>query len=105
MGHIGIACVALAVMLGLLSPASAQTASWPTQPVRIIVAFPPGGATDVIGRLLAQGLTAELGHSVIVENRGGASGIIGSEILREALEAAHPEKALRLPSPPRDASR
>ena len=85
MRRIGIACVALAAMLGLLSPASAQTASWPTQPVRIIVAFPPGGATDVIGRLLAQGLTAELGQSVIVENRGGASGIIGSESVAKAV--------------------
>jgi tripartite-type tricarboxylate transporter receptor subunit TctC len=84
MRRIGIACVALAALLGLSAPASAQTAPWPTQPVRIIVAFPPGGATDVIGRLLAQGLTAELGQNVIVENRGGASGIIGSESVAKA---------------------
>jgi len=84
MNRIGVAWFAFAGLLGLASPTAAQTASWPTQAVRIIVAFPPGGATDIIGRLLAQGLTAELGQNVIVDNRGGASGIIGSESVAKA---------------------
>ena len=84
MTRIGVVGLALAALLKLISPTVAQTTSWPTQPVRIVVAFPPGGATDVIGRMLAQGLTTELGQSVIVENRGGASGIIGSESVAKA---------------------
>jgi tripartite-type tricarboxylate transporter receptor subunit TctC len=64
---------------GLSSPAVAQTDAWPTRAVRVVVAFPPGGATDVIGRIVAQGLSTELGQNVIVENRAGASGIIGSD--------------------------
>ncbi|OWT66291.1 hypothetical protein CEY11_00670 [Candidimonas nitroreducens] len=55
--------------------ASAQT--WPSRPVRMIVPFPAGGATDIIARILAERLTAEFGQSFIVENRAGASGIIG----------------------------
>jgi tripartite-type tricarboxylate transporter receptor subunit TctC len=47
----------------------------------LVVAFPPGGATDVIARVLAQGLTTELGQNVLVENKGGASGMIGSEMV------------------------
>ena len=84
MSRFGMAWLALAGLLGLAPAAAAQTASWPTQPIRMVVAFPPGGATDVIGRLLAQGLTAELGQNVIVENRGGASGIIGSDSVAKA---------------------
>lgn len=89
MNGIRMAWLALAALLGLASPAVAQTAAWPTQPIRIIVAFPPGGATDVLGRLLAQGLTAELRHNVIVENRGGASGITGSEGVAKATADGH----------------
>lgn len=85
MKRIGMACLLLAALAGLTRPSAAQTAAWPAQPVRIVVAFPPGGATDIIGRLLAQGLTSELGQNVIVENRGGASGIIGSESVAKAV--------------------
>lgn len=72
----------LAVMLGISAPALSQ--SWPTQTIRVVVAFPPGGATDVIGRLTAQGLSAELGQSVVVDNRSGASGIVGSDSVAKA---------------------
>jgi tripartite-type tricarboxylate transporter receptor subunit TctC len=70
-----VACAIVA----LAAPAAAQT--FPDRSIRLVVSFPPGGATDVLGRVLAQGLTTELGQTVIVENKGGASGMIGSEMV------------------------
>src|SRR6478735_12338151 len=68
-------------LLALAVPAVAQTPAFPDKSIRLVVGFPPGGATDVIARVLAQGLTAELGQTVLVENKGGASGIIASEMV------------------------
>jgi tripartite-type tricarboxylate transporter receptor subunit TctC len=53
---------------------------YPDKPVRIVVPYPAGGSTDILTRLLAKGLTARWGQSVVVDNRGGASGIIGTEV-------------------------
>jgi len=71
-------------LFGLTAQAAAQAVAWPAQTVRVVVAFPPGGATDVIGRLLAEGLATELAQGVVVDNRAGASGIIGSEAVAKA---------------------
>ncbi|WP_198372282.1 Bug family tripartite tricarboxylate transporter substrate binding protein [Roseomonas rosulenta] len=66
---------------GLLAlPALAQEAPWPNRPIRLVVAFPPGGLTDVMGRMVAQRLQAELGQPVVVENRGGAGGTTGTQV-------------------------
>lgn len=59
-------------------PAAAQS-DWPSKPIRFIVPFPPGGASDILGRLMAQRLSDVLGQRVVIENRGGANGNIGSE--------------------------
>ncbi len=69
-----LAALAAGVLLSI--PAYAQ--NWPTKPVRFIVPFPPGGATDISARLLSQKLTEMWGQSVVIENRGGAGGGVGA---------------------------
>jgi tripartite-type tricarboxylate transporter receptor subunit TctC len=59
--------------------ANALAQTYPAKPVKLIVPFPPGGNTDIVGRLVAQKLTDGLGQQVFVENRGGAGGMIGAE--------------------------
>jgi tripartite-type tricarboxylate transporter receptor subunit TctC len=54
--------------------------SYPTKPIRMIVAYPPGGGTDIVGRMVAQKLSENFGQTVVIDNRGGAAGNIGSEI-------------------------
>jgi len=54
--------------------------SFPAKPVRIIVAFPPGGGTDIVARLLGERLSRTWSQPVVVENRAGASGTIGTEL-------------------------
>ena len=84
-----------------LPAAFAQTAAWPTRPVRIVIAYPPGGSTDTAGRLLAEQLTRRLGQNVLVENRAGAGGTVGTASVVRAdpdgytlLLAASPEVSI-----------
>jgi tripartite-type tricarboxylate transporter receptor subunit TctC len=71
-------------LLAALCAAGAHAQNYPARPVRMIVPFPAGGATDIIGRLVAQKLAEALGQQVIVDNRGGAAGTIGSELAAKA---------------------
>lgn len=71
------------VMAAPCGAAIAQT-GYPTKPIRLIVAFPPGGSTDIIARLVGQKLGERLGQQVIIDNRGGAGGTIGTEIAARA---------------------
>jgi len=75
------AMAAFALLLFATAP-SAQ--NYPTGPVRIVVPFPAGGGVDSIGRMMAQKLSEALGKSFVVENRGGANGMIGSEVVAKS---------------------
>ncbi|TFY98652.1 Bug family tripartite tricarboxylate transporter substrate binding protein [Ramlibacter rhizophilus] len=66
------------------SPASAPATDWPTRPVRLVVPFPPGGSTDVVARLIGEKLTQSLGQPVVVDNRAGAGGTTGSDLVAKA---------------------
>lgn len=72
-------CIALA-----LGAACAHAAEYPSKPVRIITPFPPGGSVDLVARLLGTDLAKPLGQQIVVDNRSGASGIIGTEVAKNA---------------------
>jgi tripartite-type tricarboxylate transporter receptor subunit TctC len=76
--------LALATALFLLSAQRVLAQGYPTRPVRLIAASAPGGTSDILARLLAQQLTNELGQQFVVENRAGASGIIGTDFVAKA---------------------
>lgn len=68
----------------LLASRGAAAQAWPTRPVRVIVPYPPGGASDITARLLAQALSTALGQSFVVENRGGAASMTGTQAVATA---------------------
>jgi len=74
----------LFAMLALAAAGFVHAQQWPTKPVRIISVFPPGGSVDQVARILAAQLQAQLGQTFIVENRGGASGSIGTQAVASA---------------------
>src|SRR5437868_6703724 len=69
-----------------IGAARAQGEKWPSKAVRLIVPFPPGGTTDIVARLIAEKLTATLGQPVVVDNRGGAGGSLGTEQVARATD-------------------
>ncbi len=77
----------VALALALACPAAAQT--YPSQPIRMIAPFPPGGSVDIMARLIADPLAGQLGGRVIVDNRSGASGNIGMEAAARAAPDGH----------------
>jgi tripartite-type tricarboxylate transporter receptor subunit TctC len=83
--------IASAVVLGagLLGGTSALAQAYPTKPVTIIVPFAAGGTTDILARIIGQALTAELGQSVVVDNRAGAGGNIGGQAAAKATPDGH----------------
>jgi tripartite-type tricarboxylate transporter receptor subunit TctC len=76
--------IAAAAFLPLAPAQFAQADDFPTRPVRIVVAFPPGGPTDFVGRLVADKMTASLGQRIYIENRAGAAGIVGADNVAKA---------------------
>jgi tripartite-type tricarboxylate transporter receptor subunit TctC len=73
----------------LLLPLAARAQAWPVRPLRLVIPFPAGGATDIIGRAVAQKLAAALGQQVVVDNRPGAGGTIGADAAAKAAPDGH----------------
>lgn len=76
--------IALALAAGL-----AQAQSFPSKPMRLVVPYPPGGVTDILGRALAQSMGDQLGQSVIVDNKPGAGGAIGTDAIAKSAPDGH----------------
>ncbi len=83
------------LLAGLMLSAAAAAQTWPAKPVKFIVPFPPGGATDISARMIGQKLSAMWGQSVLIENRGGAGGGVGAA---EAAKATPDGYTLFFPS-------
>src|SRR3970040_1794331 len=73
--------VTLLLVVAGVAPAQTQ---YPTQQVRVVIPYPPGGGTDLLGRPMAQKLTEKWGQSVVIDNRGGASGMVGADIVAKS---------------------
>jgi tripartite-type tricarboxylate transporter receptor subunit TctC len=78
------AALAFMVLVPALVPASAGAQAYPNKPIRLMVPFPPGGSTDIVARIVAQKLGAQLGQSLVIENRGGAGGTLGTAVVAKA---------------------
>jgi tripartite-type tricarboxylate transporter receptor subunit TctC len=86
---LSIAVTVFAALASLQAPAASAQSSYPSRPVRFIVPFPPGGGNDIVGRIVAFKLNETLGVSVVVDNRGGAGGTIGTDIVSKSPPDGH----------------
>ncbi|MDN3567734.1 Bug family tripartite tricarboxylate transporter substrate binding protein [Paeniroseomonas aquatica] len=73
----------------LAAPAARAQGGYPDRPIRLVIPWPPGGTNDIIGRLVTEGMAARLGQPVVIENRGGAGGMLGSEVVAKAPADGH----------------
>ena len=80
---------ACAICLCAAAACAQPVDSYPTKPIRLIVPFPPGGSNDIIGRYLANHLSERFGKQVVIDNRGGAGGLIGTETAANAVADGH----------------
>ncbi|MET3383762.1 MULTISPECIES: tripartite tricarboxylate transporter substrate binding protein [Variovorax] len=76
--------LALAGAALLMGGVSAQAQAWPAKPVRLVVSYPPGGTVDAVARIVAPKLSAKLGQPVVIDNRGGAGGAIGGDLVAKS---------------------
>src|SRR5215510_2324369 len=83
-------------LIGLFAPVTTSVAQdYPSRPIRMVIAFPPGGPTDFVGRLLADKMKELIGQSVIIENRAGANGAIGAVAITPGMRSDLPYDTLR----------
>jgi len=80
---------AFAICLYAVTACAQPADTYPTKPIRLIVPFPPGGSNDIIGRYLANHLSERFGKQVVIDNRGGAGGLIGTETAANAVADGH----------------
>jgi tripartite-type tricarboxylate transporter receptor subunit TctC len=74
-----------ALLAALVTPLGALAQSWPTaKPIRLVIPFPAGGATDIVGRTIAQKLSASIGQQIVIDNKPGAGGTIGADLVAKA---------------------
>ncbi len=73
-----------AVIAAVLFAGMGQAQNYPAKPVRVVVPWPPGGANDIVGRIVAQRLAEQTGQQFVIDNRGGANGTIGTELVAKA---------------------
>jgi len=83
-GAIAVTAGVLSALMGFTANVQAQPAAWPSKPIRLVVPYPAGGAADTVARALSQRLSESLGQPVVVDNRGGAGGAIGTDITAKA---------------------
>ncbi len=74
----------LMVLLAMLASAGVYAQTYPAHPIRLVIPFAPGGSTDLGGRLVALGMTEILGQSIVVDNRAGAGGVLGTDVVAKA---------------------
>jgi tripartite-type tricarboxylate transporter receptor subunit TctC len=72
------------VLATLLAPLIAFAQAYPAKPVRVIIVFPPGGSNDVVGRIVFQKMSEQMGQQFVIENRGGAAGTIGADVVSKS---------------------
>ena len=84
MTRLALALLALMAAVPGAAAQSASTANWPERPLRLVIPFPAGSSSDVVGRILMQQLGTQIGQQIIVENRPGASGNLGSDVIAKA---------------------
>ncbi len=78
------ALIALGAVVGFAAPLAAQAQGYPERPIRFVVPYPPGGGTDVVARIVQPRLQAVLGQSIVIDNKGGAGGSLGTDIVSKA---------------------
>lgn len=78
------ALIATAALFAFAAPAAHAQQHWPDKPIRFVVPYPPGGGTDVIARIVQERFQATLGQPILIENRGGAAGSLGTDVVAKA---------------------